>query len=96
MKLTPCTENKSGINTSYAFDLAPRCGAKTRTRTPCKSPAIRFKQRCRMHGGKNSGAPLGNRNAYKHGIHSKESVEERRAIRSILNECKIFLKNTND
>jgi len=43
---------------------APRCGAYARTTgNPCKSPAVRGKQRCRMHGGaKGSGGQLGNKN----------------------------------
>ena len=46
---------------------APRCGARTRSGEPCRSPAIHGRARCRMHGGKGSGAPRGNRNALKHG-----------------------------
>jgi hypothetical protein len=43
---------------------SPRCGAKTRLSKPCKSPAVRGKRRCRMHGGApGSGAPRGNQNA---------------------------------
>jgi hypothetical protein len=29
----------------------PRCGAKTRRGSPCQSPAMRGKKRCRLHGG---------------------------------------------
>ncbi|WP_082594519.1 HGGxSTG domain-containing protein [Sphingomonas sp. Root710] len=43
---------------------APRCGARTRSGTPCRSPAVKGNRRCRMHGGKGSGAPRGNRNAW--------------------------------
>jgi hypothetical protein len=35
--------------------LAPRCGARTRAGCPCRSPAIRGKLRCRMHGGRSPG-----------------------------------------
>ncbi|WP_296539710.1 HGGxSTG domain-containing protein [Rhizorhabdus sp.] len=49
---------------------APRCGARTRAGHPCRSPAVAGHQRCRMHGGRGSGAPRGNRNAYKHGLHT--------------------------
>ena len=35
LKTTPGTEKKN-----YAFNNAPRCGAKTRAGTPCQSPAI--------------------------------------------------------
>ena len=35
---------------------------------PCRSPAVRGKRRCRMHGGAaGSGAPMGNKNALRHG-----------------------------
>ena len=53
---------------------APRCGARAKTRggEPCQAPAVRGKARCRMHGGKSSGAPKGNRNAWKHGARSAE------------------------
>ncbi|MHA3791987.1 HGGxSTG domain-containing protein [Rhizorhabdus wittichii] len=49
---------------------APRCGARTRSGLPCRSPAVHGSRRCRMHGGKGSGAPRGNRNAWKHGMRS--------------------------
>ncbi|MDJ1007869.1 MAG: HGGxSTG domain-containing protein [Paracoccaceae bacterium] len=53
---------------------SPRCGAKTRKGTPCQAPAVTGKRRCRMHGGaKGSGAPLGNRNAFKHGLYTAEA-----------------------
>ena len=34
----------------YPMHNSPRCGAKTRQQTPCKAPAIRGKNRCRMQG----------------------------------------------
>ena len=58
-------------NTSAMHD-ANRCGVRTRGGSPCKSPAIKGRSRCRMHGGHGSGAPKGNRNAWKHGGHSAE------------------------
>ena len=36
-------------------NLAPRCGARTRSGCPCRAPAIRGRQRCRMHGGASTG-----------------------------------------
>ena len=51
----------------------PRCHARTRSGKPCRSPAVKGSQRCRMHGGKGSGAPKGNRNAWKHGGRSAET-----------------------
>ncbi len=63
--------------------LSPRCGARTRKETPCRSPAM-ANGRCRLHGGKSPGAPRGNRNAWKHGRYSAKAIEERRLFREIL------------
>ncbi|MEC7291457.1 MAG: HGGxSTG domain-containing protein [Pseudomonadota bacterium] len=46
-----------------------RCGAKTRSGKPCQSRPMP-NGRCRMHGGKSPGAPVGNQNAFKHGKYS--------------------------
>ncbi len=70
----------------------PRCGAKTRSGRPCSSPAVRGKKRCRMHGGaKGSGAPLGNQNALKHGLYTKEAIEQRRKLNRLLKTTSEFL-----
>jgi uncharacterized protein YjcR len=37
-----------------------------------------------MHGGKSPGAPRGNKNAYKHGRYTAESVKERREVAALL------------
>lgn len=58
-----------------AMNEATRCGARTRAGRPCQSPAISGKARCRMHGGKSSGAPTGNRSALSHGAYAKEVIE---------------------
>ena len=60
---------------------APRCGARTRSGTPCQAPAVRGRRRCRMHGGAHgSGAPTGERHGhYRHGFWTKASVEIRSA-----------------
>jgi len=60
-------------NPIHKAHLAPRCHARTRAGQPCRSPAIKGKARCRMHGGKGSGAPEGNQNAWKHGARSRET-----------------------
>lgn len=45
-----------------------------------------------MHGGaRGSGAPLGNRNALKHGEYSREAVLERQAVQDLLREAKELL-----
>lgn len=53
---------------------AKLCGAKTRSGKPCKTPAMP-NGRCRMHGGTSTGAPKGNRNAWKHGRYSKRNAD---------------------
>ena len=62
---------------------ALRCGAKTRKGTPCMAPAIAGKQRCRMHGGKGSGAPKGNHNAFRHGLYSAEVLKMKAYYRDL-------------
>ena len=74
-----------------------RCGAKTRSGTPCKSPAMSGKKRCRMHGGaKGSGAPLGNQNALKHGMFTKETRELNRRINELLKQSKELIDSEFD
>jgi hypothetical protein len=67
-----------------------RCGAKTRRGSPCRAPAVAGKKRCRMHGGAaaGSGAPVGNRNALKSGLYTREAIAERKALRELLREAK--------
>lgn len=71
---------------------APRCGATTRKGTPCEAPAIAGKARCRMHGGKGSGAPKGNTNALKHGRYTQEERAFRRYIRELMRESRKTLE----
>jgi hypothetical protein len=60
--------------------ISPRCGAKTRSGEPCRSPAMP-NGRCRMHGGVSPGAPTGARNGnYKHGRFTQAAIRERRTI----------------
>ena len=64
----------------YPMHLSPRCGAKTRSGTPCCSPAMP-NGRCRMHGGKSPGAPRGEANgSYRHGRFTEEAIERRREL----------------
>lgn len=61
---------------------APRCGARTKSGASCRSPAVKDRLRCRMHGGTNRGAPKNNRNAWKHGNRSAEAEEQLKAVRA--------------
>jgi glucans biosynthesis protein len=69
---------------------ARRCGARTRTGRPCRSPAVRGRPRCRMHGcGRGAGGPEGERNGnYRHGRYTTESREVIRAFRKLAQEAK--------
>lgn len=81
----------------FAFQRSPRCGAKTRNGTPCKSPAVKGKKRCRMHGGaRNSGAPKRNKNALKHGYTTNLMKIKKQSINALLSDCKNFLKNKSN
>lgn len=77
----------------YPYLLSPRCGAKTKRNNgnPCRSPAVRGKARCRIHGGsKGSGAKHGNNNALKHGYTTKEAKAQREQIRAQIKLWKKF------
>jgi hypothetical protein len=72
------------------------CGARTRAGRPCRQAAVTGRARCRMHGGaKGSGGPRGYRNGnFKHGIWTRESVEERGAVRQQIRQIKQLLRAT--
>lgn len=79
--------------TTGAMRASPRCGAKTRSGGACRAPAVRGKTRCRMHGGaEGSGAPRANRNARKHGLFTRDAIEEQRRIRALLGEVRKTLE----
>jgi hypothetical protein len=61
------------MESEFPMHLSPRCGAKTRRGAPCQSPAMP-NGRCRIHGGKSTGAPKGNRNAFKHGRYTADAL----------------------
>ncbi len=72
---------------------SPRCGAKTRSGRPCRSPAVQGKKRCRMHGGaKGSGAPKGNQNALKHGLSTAEAIREQKALRRLIRDAQALIE----
>lgn len=71
------------------FQNIPRCGARTRSGKPCQNPCVRGKKRCRMHGGAaGSGAPKGNKNAWKHGNRSKTAIDGRKYLNKLLRTAK--------
>ena len=71
------------------MNQALRCGARTRSGDPCQSPAMRGKRRCRMHGGASgSGAPIGNKNALRHGHYSAEAIAWRRNLAELIRQSR--------
>jgi hypothetical protein len=76
---------------------SPRCGAKTRTGTSCRAPAVSGKKRCRMHGGAaGSGAPIGNTNAVRHGAFTKQALQRRARTRALFRQSRKLLKELGD
>jgi hypothetical protein len=75
-------------NEPFPLRNAPRCGARTRRGTPCPSPVVKGKRRCRMHGGAHgSGAPKGERNgSYRHGFYTAKAMAERRALAALIRD----------
>ncbi len=77
-----------------AMHQSLRCGARTRNGTACRAPAVTGKQRCRMHGGaRGSGAPKCNKNALKHGGHTRAAREDRKARRASIAAGRKVLKD---
>ena len=78
---------------------APRCTAKSkRTSLPCKSPAVRGWQVCRMYGA-GGGAPTGASNgAWIHGGRSAKVRHIRRNLTELLkvakDGCEVIEKST--
>lgn len=63
---------------------SPRCGAKTRAGGECRAPAVAGRRRCRMHGGAaGSGAPRGNQNALKTGLHTAKMIFITRRVNAL-------------
>ena len=69
-----------------------RCGAKTRSGSPCKRPANKQKGRCRLHGGAatgpktNEGKAIIARSNTKHGHYTKDKLAERKRQAMITKE----------
>jgi hypothetical protein len=79
------------------FSKAPRCGARTRRGTECKSPAMP-NGRCRMHGGKSTGPrsieglERSRKANLKNGFYSAEAIAERKEAKMLLNKTVEFIE----
>lgn len=78
-------------NKAHANKKDNYCGAKTRSGKPCRNRAM-ANGRCRMHGGKSTGAPpekmKKNSNARTHGLFAKYLPDETLEIMNSINEIK--------
>ena len=93
MKLTNHTDLiEAGIETRFGPDWpGRRCGAKTRVGGACQNPAIKGRGRCKLHGGRSTGArsPQGKaRVAAAHTTHGKRSKAHLEKVRAIKLELK--------
>lgn len=76
---------------------SPRCGARTRAGTPCRSPSVRGRRRCRMHGGAGgSGAPRGNQNALKHGTYTRVAFKQREELRLLMKDSEGLVRSLKE
>jgi hypothetical protein len=89
---TKCTRNPMERLPNWRTTLplaqtCPRCGAQTRAKTPCLSPAMKGRRRCRLHGGFSTGPRTAEGLARiraaqtTHGLRTAEMRELRRLMR---------------
>ena len=75
-----------------------RCGAKTRRGTPCQRPARRVTGRCRLHGGRSTGAKTQEGRAkiaaanMTNGQHTKAMIAKRKEDAKIAKELRDRLR----
>ena len=98
------TNHTALIEASHATRFGPnwpgkRCLAKTRRGTPCQNPAIRGRNRCKLHGGRSTGPKTEAGKArvvaahWKHGRRSRARLERVKKVnaelRRITNQLKL-------
>jgi hypothetical protein len=78
------------------FSKAPRCGARTRRGTCCRSAAMK-NGRCRMHGGLSTGPKTAEglersrRANFRHGNYSAAAERRRREMRDLIRTSRALL-----
>ncbi|MBL0338863.1 MAG: hypothetical protein IPP67_06800 [Rhodospirillaceae bacterium] len=86
-------ENSNWQKALLKANEACRCGARTRLSGTCQSPAMP-NGRCRMHGGKSSGAPCGKKHGkYKNGHYTKTALQQRQEFYELIRTIKSTIKN---
>ena len=51
--------------------------------------------RCRMHGGKSPGAPIGNDHARKHGHYTADAIAERRELAALIRSMRGLIEEVD-
>ena len=51
--------------------------------------------RCRMHGGKSPGAPIGNDHARKHGLYATDAITERRELATLIRSMRGLIEEVD-
>jgi hypothetical protein len=96
---TDCPENPMNPMPNWHLHLlkalaAPRCSARTRGGTPCRSPAMKNRRRCRLHGGLSTGPKTAEGLARiraaqtTHGMRTAEMEEMRKLVRKLRADAK--------
>ena len=82
---------ESDNNPVGAANAAPRCTAKSkRTGEQCKGPAVTAWRVCRFHGAV-GGHPAGKAHpSWKHGMRSKEWIEDVRSLNALMRKARKF------
>jgi hypothetical protein len=52
--------------------------------------------RCRLHGGMSPGAPVRNKNAFKHGRYTAEVIERRRETSELVRAMRALARTTGE
>ena len=87
--ITPCKQR-------FNIKNAKKCGAKTRKATSCLSPAMK-NGRCRMHGGKSTGAKTLagiekiKKSNLKNGFYTNQAIQYRKVLNEYMKENRKFL-----
>jgi hypothetical protein len=97
MKNSNITPSKQHFKCRFNIKDAKKCGAKTRKSTACQSPAM-LNGRCRMHGGKSTGAKTKagieriKKANFKNGLYTSEMVLSRKYMAWLIRESKSVIK----
>ena len=76
---------KSDVNPMQSAHDAPRCTAKSkRTGEPCRAPAVRGWNVCRLHGARGGAKPGSAHPNWQHGERSAEAVERRKLVAQLV------------